>query len=129
MAEFVEILRIRRRICDSSTCDTCHILKDAPSYQSCGELMSKDPYLYEKICLDWADTHPEPVYPTWVEWHKTAFPNSDFIPNPCHFIHCIYSDKCEFDFKNIRCPLASQHIPAAIAEKFHINPIKEANNG
>jgi hypothetical protein len=54
-------------MCD--TCNNCECgLSNVRSLESCyGKLVSL-PAESEKAIMDWAAEHPEPVYPTWVEY-------------------------------------------------------------
>lgn len=74
MAEFSELVRIKKRICikyKSSGCIGC------PLEHSRGDLCgiisisgySDNKFLeLEEALLSWAAEHPEPVYPTFREW-------------------------------------------------------------
>ena len=57
MAEFVEVMKQRNRICDGYECDGgCPLnLEDI----SCGNLMRNKPQEAEKIIMDWAKENPE----------------------------------------------------------------------
>lgn len=69
MAEFVEIMNIKRRMdnyykdcadgCPLSLTNFCSLSENA--------LTTEDLKEAEKIMLEWAEEHPI-VYPTWVEW-------------------------------------------------------------
>ena len=72
MAEYVEVMEQKRRMCQSVLCCRCDI------YRLCGEDLSKcqqfiynNPKKAEDVIMSWAAKHPEPVYPTWAEWLKT----------------------------------------------------------
>lgn len=67
MAEFQEVMKQWRRFCKShSNCGECEF--DGKGI--CGEAHLSDvPYSdMELRIMSWAAEHPEPVYPTWVEW-------------------------------------------------------------
>ena len=66
MAEFQEVMRQKKRMCNSVLCCKCDI------YRLCGEDLSKCPQFIsnnpkkaEEVIMSWAAEHPEPVYPTW----------------------------------------------------------------
>ena len=74
MAEFSELVRIKKRICikyASSGCIGCPI--DHSSGGLCG-VISISGYSdnifteFEEALLSWAAENPEPVYPMWCEW-------------------------------------------------------------
>ena len=63
MAEFSEVMRQFNRLRNSNACKEC------PMEGHCGMDEAKlVPDAFEKIVMDWAEAHPEPVYPTWLEW-------------------------------------------------------------
>ena len=83
MAEFQEVMKQWRRMCDACTCSNrkeleglpmCPIVlkhcgypcDDSPQYWS-----EEDTKQFEEIVMQWAAEHPEPVYPTWVEWFNS----------------------------------------------------------
>lgn len=84
MADFVQTMKDWRRMCN-----TCQTEKDicgvcgcypAGNYAPCAmKSMNKEADLardnlyferLEKIIKSWAAEHPEPVYPTWIEWFQ-----------------------------------------------------------
>lgn len=66
MAEFSEVVRQYIRMCRLSACDEC-VLRDMDG-RSCSVLTHVNPEEFERRVMEWANTHPEPVYPTWAEW-------------------------------------------------------------
>ncbi len=60
MAEFVKVIKERKRMCDSF--ESCSY--GCPIYKSCGSLcvnwMSQHPEEAERIIIQWAAEHPEP---------------------------------------------------------------------
>jgi len=69
VAEFQEVMRQNKRMCQSVKCCKCDI------YRLCGEDLSKcqrfinnNPEKAEEVIMSWAAEHPEPVYPTWYRW-------------------------------------------------------------
>lgn len=70
MAKFQEVIQQFHRMCKSGNCieiKTCPLMKK-PSTESCIRYAFENPCDFENIVMAWAAEHPEPVYPTWVEW-------------------------------------------------------------
>lgn len=69
MAEFQEVMKQWRRMCKMFSCSKCPL----------DEICSLDPQsrtdmeiaTIEEFVIQWAEEHPEPVYPTWNEWFET----------------------------------------------------------
>lgn len=124
MAEFAEVMRQAGRMCKAHpNCTDCpiqgvQIKKDEGLL--CSSFKCKYPELYEKAVMKWAAEHPEPKYPTWREWHKVEFPDAGSNVAPCHFMS---RDECCKGYDCRNCD--TQTIPAHIAEKLGIEPIKE----
>lgn len=79
MAEFQEVYKQWRRLCmsfeDKAAKDyrPCAELCPVGCNPVCGELCEstqEDAERFEAAVMAWAAEHPEPVYPTWVEWFK-----------------------------------------------------------
>lgn len=70
MAEFVEVLGIKSRMCKyyDDCSDGCPL--DNTNFCALSEesLSKGDFKEAEKIMLEWAKEHPAPTYPTWEEW-------------------------------------------------------------
>ena len=103
MAEFQDVMRQKKRMCNSIPCSKCDI------YRLCGEdifncygFISNNPKKAEEVIMSWAAEHPEPVYPTWVEW----FREMEIVPP---------EQKCFHSW-------LLEPIPADIAEKLGIEP-------
>lgn len=66
MASFQEVMKQWRRMCEMSQCIKCPL----------SEICTTDPLSrtdveiakIEEAVSQWAEEHPEPVYPTWYEW-------------------------------------------------------------
>lgn len=102
MAEFFsEVMKQFNRLCQSTSCAKCPV----NAHCTWDDMMS-GPDEFEKLIMDWAKAHPEPVYPTWYDWLKEQ--GILYHPDPGTI-----NDK---GFKPI---------PADIAEKLGIEP-KEA---
>ena len=82
----------------------------------------------DRVVMDWAAAHPEPRYPTWNEWYKATFPNSNFhtIPCPSMFYKICETSNYHGEVECYEC--RNQPIPADIAEKLGIKPIGGAND-
>ena len=73
MAEFQEVMRQWRRMCDTyTTDDAISCCKGCPmAERGCGSIYetgNADPDVIERKTMTWAAENPEPVYPTWAEW-------------------------------------------------------------
>ena len=123
MAEFTEVMRQAERLCaeyggkcSMRNCplddeNACCILPD----QDC-----KDYNDLERIIMDWAAEHPEPVYPSWEEGWKQLFPDALGTPCPANYGKKHRNNCCS----NVLCVNCIQRpMPAEIAEKLGIKPI------
>lgn len=114
MAEFQEVMRQKKRMCNSVLCCKCDI------YRLCGEDLSKcaqfinsNPKKAEEVVMSWAADHPEPVYPTWLDWLEMMG-------------IVFYKPISETESRaTVFGPEAIKHIPADIAEKLGIDPINK----
>lgn len=124
MAEFVEVMKQARRLCAAHggmcnyrNCpldngETCRILPDHDG---------EDYNDLERIIMDWAAEHPEPVYPSWYEYQQQTFPGLKSrwicpltvgVPCQCKSVTSVQAcTKCR-----------NSPIPAEIAEKLGIRP-------
>ena len=68
MAEFSEVIRHFKRLCTTSDCNTCCLKCDK---MGCITMSHEDPKEFERRVMWWASAHPEPQYPTWVEWFNS----------------------------------------------------------
>lgn len=124
MAQFIEVMRQARRMCESFSdgdCSECPI-GDA-KVLDCGITVTSgmDCEEVERRVMQWAAKHPEPVYPTWREWQNSTFPDAGRYIMPCDF-----ESKNRFKCKEKTCyQCVTEPIPADIAEKLGIKP-KEA---
>ena len=73
MAEYGEVIKEFKRMCwkyrRELKCDDC------PMYPSCNigqcrKIAFERPAEFEQRVMKWAKEHPEPVYPTWIEWFQ-----------------------------------------------------------
>lgn len=120
MAEFMEVVRQYRRMCDVSTCDVC-ILKrlNNKAGKACYEEIINNPESFETRVMQWASEHPEPKYPTWQEWQRETFPEG---VRPICLLNFMGREACtEFECC-AECHASA--IPANIAEKLGVKPIE-----
>lgn len=66
MAEFQEVIKQFKRLCDSANqdCSSCGIGDMSCSIKD----IVDNSVEFEKRVMSWAAEHPEQVYPTWEEW-------------------------------------------------------------
>ena len=105
MAEFQEVMRQYYRMCNGYICASSCPMKDHETQfcESMGRIATDmGAEKVERIILDWAAEHPEPVYPTWVEWLRQI----GVVPSEQKCFHSWLFD----------------HIPADIAEKLGLQP-------
>ena len=123
MAEFTEVMRQARRLCEEQQnidfcvrCpmqgkDGCMVVADAENI---------DYVEVERKIMDWAKEHPEPVYPSWEEGWRQLFPDAKYTPCPNIFGHKYMVRDCKY---LICTDCKSNPMPAEIAEKLGIKPI------
>lgn len=123
MSEFTEIMRQAERLCAAyggmcgmRNCplndeNACCILPD----QDC-----KDYNELERIIMDWAAEHPEPVYPSWEDGWRQLFPESSGTPCPANYGKK-YRNICCLNTLCVNCKQSP--MPAEVAEKLGIKPI------
>ena len=117
MAEFQEVMRQGKRICES-----CHECEPCPIHKAtiaCPVVCYEDDCSLaevERIIMGWATEHPEPRYQTWKEWQEATFPEARNQLCINHFApaECKGCTACR-----------SKPIPADIAQKLGIQPITE----
>lgn len=119
MAEFLEVMRQGKRLCERcGECESCPIFN---AKISCPVVCYEDDRPIadvERIIMDWAAEHPEVRYPTWAEWADSNFPNAYVTIVPCAFTVCPIIDK-----KCSKSECLNISIPADIAQKLGIQPI------
>ena len=108
MAQFQEVMRQLNRLC--SHFQNCNE-NGCPMFDECGNIGAhcsdpKHTYRIEKTVMSWAAEHPEPVYPTWVDW----FREMGVIPSEQKCFHIWLLDT----------------IPADIAQKLGVKPKEDA---
>lgn len=66
MAEYVEVMKQKKRMCNSILCCKCDIFHlSGEDIGNCSQFILNNPSDAEKIIMSWAEKHPKPVYPTW----------------------------------------------------------------
>ncbi len=131
MAEFVEVMRQARRLCETKKCRACPLSNRDPiiGIDMCmlhPSKNSEDDVNYaevESVIMQWAKEHPELVYPSWEEGWKQLFSAGENAPCLGCFDVKYYAGKC-MEISCAECKNAT--MPAEIAEKLGIKP-KEAS--
>ena len=121
MAEFQEVMRQWRRFCESHNhCGECEF--DGKGI--CGEAHLTDiPYAdIELRIMSWAVEHPEPVYPTWLEWLQEMGVMTDIHDRLNNYKQVM--EVCGKPLYSIPTTKVFCHIPADIAEKLGLQPKK-----
>lgn len=132
MAEFQVVMKQAKRMCKEfgNDCAGCGL---ASSHCPLGPIPENwdgvDFANVERIVMDWAAAHPEPRYPTWNEWYKATFPNSNYhtIPCPSMFYKICETSNYHGEVECYECK--NSPISADIAEKLGIEPIGAKNDG
>lgn len=125
MSEFTDVMEQAKRMCKAFSdghCSECPI--GNAKVLECGiTVMSEmDCEEVERRVMQWANDHPEPVYPSWEEGWRQLFPEA--FSTPCPVI-------CGKKYRiagcpNHRCDTCKKRVmPAEVAEKLGIKP-KEA---
>lgn len=130
MAEFVDVLKMARRMCKNvDACDDCPIYDSLSGYCKLSRpLFSSDSDFAkcEAAIMEWGAENPELRYPTWREWQRDHFPDAAITMRPCVYIS--YTDARCRDYKDCG-DCQSQPIPADVARKLGIKPIAKENSG
>lgn len=126
MSEFTEIMRQAKRMCSvhGGICSyRCCPLANGETCRLNVELDGEDYNELERIIMDWAAKHPEPVYPSWGEGWKQLFPEADIRRTLCPEV---FGDKYRCDWcydDNDSCDeCVERPMPAEVAEKLGIKP-------
>lgn len=121
MAEFTEVMKQGQRMCNTfGGCRKC------PMWDAdlrCNISVDHTPLTrfgnIERVIMEWASEHPEPVYPSWEDGWKQIFP--DTVDAPCP---AMYGEK----YKNAACAevlcenCMKRPMPAEIAERLGVHP-------
>jgi len=123
MAEFQavmhEIGRICKKTCHEFICSKCILGDDCLLSEFPANRTKESLERMERAALKWAKKHPDVRYPTWEEWQHNTFPGTTVIVPPCAFRRI--EGPCMMTCGECR----SQPIPADIAKKLGVEPIKE----
>lgn len=124
VAEFIEVVRAKRRMCNAHAkeCSECKLQGNCSLLNACGYSDDDVKKLENEVML-WAAEHPEPVYPTWVEWlSKQGFVKL----NEGQFVRQAENEYIyECKTVAILTDKAAAPIPADIAQKLGIEPKKK----
>lgn len=128
MAEYIEIMRQKQRMCSwyakhTNGCPDCPLsVRLNGRRKTCieyGELYAVET---EAIIMAWAAAHPDTSYPTWQEWWEINFPNAAQCRPPCPW-YFMSKERVTPICDEVNCQeCASRRIPADIAEKLGIKP-------
>lgn len=116
MAEFSEVMRQFERMCHyyQGKCECpmgCSM--DGVNISQCRKIAVEHPDVTEKKVMSWAAEHPEPKYPTWLEWLHTTSATDDSPDIPVG------------DGTIFRVAINNIPIPVDIAKKLGIEPKEE----
>ncbi len=113
MAEFSEVMRQWRRMCDKMRehGDWCHA-DQCPLGGICQIPSTTDTATVEGIVMSWAAEHPEPVYQTWGEWFVE---HGDLVDGWQNATNSAW-------MANTALSIFMNPIPADIAQKLGIEP-------
>ena len=123
MTEFQTMMQEAARMCgEHDECGNCplrEMVDMADIYCPIPIMRQLDTAKVEAAVMVWAAAHPEPRYPTWTEWHKANFPDSNYAICPNYFTSKRPLGTCAVSCE--KC--TNTPIPADIAEKLGIKPI------
>lgn len=128
MAEFVEVMRQARRLCEEQQHMDCCVRCPMQGKEGCMVTADAENIDYveaERKIMGWAAEHPEPVYPSWEEGWKQLFPKSVDTPCPADYGKKYQNICCS----NVLCVNCKQRpMPAEVAEKLGIKPKETLND-
>lgn len=121
MAEFQEVMRQASRMCKAiARCGECPVgecFEDSCPMSQMADVADE----FENGVMDWADRHPEHVYPSWQEAWKQLFPNGQCSPCPAAYDIEFEPEDCA----EISCAeCKARHMHAKVAEKLGIKPVE-----
>lgn len=136
MAEFIEVMRQARRMCNSfggECSDKCPLNSAIQVEEGCYRDLCicvcggyEEAYkLIEERVMQWATAHPAPVYPSWNEWYRKNFPDAYYDGK--RMCPRIFGGGADCDSENDCDKCRDWPIPADIAAKLGIKP-KEHDN-
>lgn len=125
MSEFQEVMRQAKRMCEAN-CEECPLSHTVGNICPIAVTGNDEIAEIEHIVMDWAEEHPEPRYPSWVEWQGANFQMAERAICAAYFMDagdagCYVNGRCD------KC--REKPIPADIAEKLGIKPIGGSDNG
>ena len=131
MSDFVQTTRDWRRLCrtmwaeyPNDMCDHCPLLHISPDERGCDAIYTDefadnvDWSKLEQIVKKWAAEHPEPKYPTWVEWLMKCG-----VLMPTMDTDIVFSEDGKHLVTGVRFTLkAYEPMPADTAQKLGVRP-------
>ena len=123
MAEFQEVCKHLKRMCEryGNNCFECPLDDNDFCSRAACDRTSETYKKAEEIIMSWAAEHPEPVYPTWIEWLKTL----GVIPYLTGYVSKRDEDGNYLSGHVDVNEIASKPISAYFAEKHNILPKEE----
>lgn len=121
MAEFVEVMKQARRLCEEQQHIDCCVRCPMQGKEGCMVTADAENIDYveaERKIMDWAAEHPEPVYPSWIDAWQQLFRGAKNVPCP----ELYFGADCT-DGSGEGCIACKRSpIPAVFAEKLGIKP-------
>lgn len=124
MAEYNEVIKQFKRMCWYYSRDkvqkSCPMCASYPNCNigQCRKIAFEKPAHLAATVMRWAAEHPEPKYPTWVEWLMKCG-----VLMPTMDTDIVFSEDGKHLVTGVRFTLkAYEPIPADIAEKLGIEP-------
>lgn len=67
---FKEVMKQFKRSCPDGQCSSATdcAMYPASNIGQCRKIAFERPAEFERRVMEWAESHPEPEYPTWLEW-------------------------------------------------------------
>lgn len=129
MAEFVEVMRQARRLCDAQrNCKKCPLRSEEIYCGGIDALQDWDDAATEAIVMDWAEAHPEEVYPSWDEgWLEAFCGGKGWQKCPCPMTHFDTKYAPEGCGETITCDeCRARPMAPKIAEKLGVRPLSQS---
>ena len=123
MAEFQEVVKQFKRMCKSVTpmkCTRGECPMGCENIGQCRKVAFGRPASFEEQVMAWAAEHPEPVYPTWLEWLEKMGIMADIHDRLNSYKQVM--EVCEEPLYSIPTAKVFCPIPADIAQKLGIEP-------
>ena len=121
MAEFSKIAHDFLRMCgyyNAPPCQGCPMGIYGIDLDTCRARLLDNPEKYEMKITQWAKEHPEPNYPTWIEWLQSL----GVIPYLSGYVAKRDDDGNYLDGHVNVNEVAHKPIPVDIAQKLGIEP-------